>query len=38
MIDLPLDHPVSGRNLAPGPLADQLQPSPTLLLFLRHFG
>jgi len=38
MSDLPLDQDVSGRNLAPGSLAAQLQPSPTLLVFLRHFG
>ena len=30
--------PVAGRNLAPGPLEAQWATSPTLLLFLRHFG
>lgn len=29
---------VAGRHLADGPLAAQLRPGPTLLLFLRHFG
>jgi len=30
--------PVSGVNLRPGTLADQLGSQPTLLVFLRHFG
>lgn len=30
--------PVQGVNLQPGTLADQLQPGPNLLVFLRHFG
>ena len=33
-----LDHVVSGMNLSPGRLRDQLDESPTLLVFLRHFG
>jgi hypothetical protein len=35
-----LDRPVSGFNLEPGNLRDQLgdPPRPTLLVFLRHFG
>lgn len=33
-----LDHVVSGINLSPGRLRDQLDESPTLLVFLRHFG
>lgn len=33
-----LDHPVEGRHLAPGTLADQLGDRPTLLIFLRHLG
>jgi hypothetical protein len=34
-----LDTPVSGVNLMPGPLRDQLDDeAPTLLVFLRHFG
>ncbi len=32
-----LDRPVTGLNLAPGTLRDQLS-RPTLLVFLRHFG
>lgn len=36
--DALLARPVEGRHLAPGPLAAQLRPGPTLLLFLRHFG
>ena len=30
--------PVTGVNLMPGTLADQLGTEPTLLVFLRHFG
>lgn len=34
-----LDTAVSGLNLAPGALRDQLSDQqPTLLVFLRHFG
>jgi hypothetical protein len=33
-----LDAPVSGANLVPGRLRDQLDATPTLLVFLRHFG
>ena len=33
-----LDRFVSGVNLMPGPLRDQLGDRPTLLVFLRHFG
>ena len=33
-----LDATVEGRNLQPGPLRDQIGPSPTLLVFLRHLG
>lgn len=33
-----LDMPVSGLNLRPGALRDQLGAGPTLLVFLRHFG
>ncbi|MEM1126406.1 MAG: peroxiredoxin-like family protein [Bacteroidota bacterium] len=33
-----LDHPVEGVNLTPGTLRDQLGETPTLLVFLRHFG
>lgn len=33
-----LEAPVSGVNLAPGPLRDQIGDGPTLLVFLRHFG
>lgn len=33
-----LDTPVTGRNLRPGTLRDQLGDTPTLLVFLRHFG
>ena len=29
---------VSGLNLSPGNLQDQLNKTPTLLVFLRHFG
>lgn len=29
---------VTGVNLQPGNLGDQLQDTPTLLVFLRHFG
>ena len=38
MTDIPLDHPVTGRNLVPGTLGDQLSSSPVVLVFLRHFG
>lgn len=33
-----LSRPVEGLKLAPGTLADQLDPAGTLLVFLRHFG
>jgi hypothetical protein len=33
-----LEMPVSGVNLMPGSLGDQLGAEPTLLVFLRHFG
>ena len=33
-----LDLPVSGINLFPGTLRDQLSGGATLLAFLRHFG
>lgn len=33
-----LDEPVTGFNLMPGTLRDQLGDAPTLLVFLRHFG
>jgi len=33
-----LDRPVTGVNLVPGKLRDQLQGPPALLVFLRHFG
>ncbi|MEM7411187.1 MAG: SelL-related redox protein [Myxococcota bacterium] len=33
-----LDQTVAGVNLVPGSLRDQLSASPTLLVFLRHFG
>lgn len=33
-----LDAPVTGVNLVPGVLRDQLAPRGTLLVFLRHFG
>ena len=33
-----LGMPVTGVNLAPGTLEDQLGREPTLLVFLRHFG
>ena len=33
-----LDQPVSGLNLTPGTLRDQLSGDRTLLVFLRHFG
>lgn len=33
-----LDTAVTGLNLRPGTLRDQLGPQPTLLVFLRHFG
>jgi len=32
------DAPVTGVNLVPGSLRDQLAPDGTLLVFLRHFG
>ena len=32
------DQAVQGRHLRAGPLAAQLGPEPTLLVFLRHFG
>lgn len=33
-----MDTPVSGSNLVPGRLRDQLDERPALLVFLRHFG
>jgi hypothetical protein len=33
-----LDAPVTGMNLVPGRLRDQLADVPTLFVFLRHFG
>ena len=36
--DAVLDGPVTGTNLVPGVLRDQLGGTPTLLVFLRHFG
>lgn len=33
-----LDLPVSGLNLSPGSLRDQLSGDFTLFVFLRHFG
>jgi len=33
-----LELPVSGLNLTPGSLRDQLSGDFTLLVFLRHFG
>lgn len=36
--DALLARPVTGLNLVPGTLADQLDPAGTLLVFLRHFG
>lgn len=36
--DTVLEAPVSGVNLVPGRLRDQLGPAPTLLVFLRHLG
>lgn len=36
--DAVLDGPVTGTNLVPGRLRDQLGETPTLLVFLRHFG
>ena len=33
-----LDSPVSGLNLVPGTLRDQLGATPTLLVFIRQFG
>ena len=38
MPDALLDHLVSGLNLVPGTLRDQLGTEQTLLVFLRHFG
>ena len=32
------DLSVSGTNLKPGSLREQLGPTPTLMVFLRHFG
>ena len=32
------DQPVSGLNLTPGTLRDQLSGDRTLFVFLRHFG
>lgn len=36
--DAVLESPVSGVNLSPGTLRDQLGPDPVLFVFLRHFG
>lgn len=36
--DAVLDAPVTGLNLVPGRLRDQLGSEPTLLVFLRHLG
>lgn len=33
-----LNMPVTGLNLQPGTLRDQLGQTPTLLVFLRHYG
>lgn len=33
-----LDTPVSGVNLRPGTLRQQIDETPTVLVFLRHFG
>jgi len=33
-----LDRPVSGYNLAGATLREELGDTPTLLVFLRHFG
>lgn len=33
-----LNTPVTGLNLQPGALRDQLGQTPTLLVFLRHYG
>lgn len=33
-----LNQDVTGVNLRPGTLAEQLGDGPTLLVFLRHFG
>jgi hypothetical protein len=33
-----LDIPVAGVNLTPGALRQQLGETPTVLVFLRHFG
>ncbi len=38
MDDALLDLPVSGLNLVPGSLRDQLSGDRTLFVFLRHFG
>lgn len=38
LADEVLDAPVSGLNLVPGSLRDQLGEEPTLLVFLRHLG
>ena len=35
---LVFQQPVEGVNLRPGTLADQMADTPTLLVFLRHFG
>ncbi|MCW5851144.1 MAG: hypothetical protein KIT87_13800 [Anaerolineae bacterium] len=35
---LVFQQPVEGVNLQPGPLGGQLGDTPTLLVFLRHFG
>jgi hypothetical protein len=33
-----LDTPVTGVNLKPGTLREQVGETPTVLVFLRHFG
>ncbi|GIV72649.1 MULTISPECIES: hypothetical protein [Caldilinea] len=33
-----LDTPVTGVNLKPGTLREQIDETPTVLVFLRHFG
>ncbi len=38
VVDASLSHALDGYRLAPGTLADQLGESPTLLVFLRHYG
>ena len=38
ILDVVLDEPAAGVNLAPGTLRDQLGDELRLLVFLRHFG